>query len=344
MIYRKPRIDEEADYDKLVRHPLQSRAWGDFREKTGVSVYRFIGFEGNQRASQIQVTFHSIPKLGYKVGYYPKGVWPDEGAIKALYEIGKRERALFVKLEPDVSMPPYSGDQLKQLNEFLLNRGCQKGRPLFTPWSFIIDLTKSEEKLIAGMKNKTRYNIKVALKHEVKVVEDNSEAGFNEYLALLGETTKRQQFFAHTQQYQRQMWQFMSQAGVARILKAQYQRKTLAAWVLFKFGNKLYYPYGASSRENREVMASNLLMWEAMRYGKKEGCVSFDLWGALGPEPDPKDPWYGFHNFKAGYGGEHARFVGTYDLVIDPIMYKLFRVGDRWRWQLLRLKSKIWRS
>lgn len=341
MIYRQPRVDEQTVYDKLVKHPLQSRAWGDFRESTGVVVQRLIGFEGNRTTNQIQVTFHPIPRLPYTVGYYPKGVWPDDVAMAALMELGKREKAIFIKLEPDVSQPPYSESQIKVLQDYLTSHGCEAGRPLFTPHTFIIDLTKTENELISLMKTKTRYNVKVAMKHGVEVVEDSTERGFSEYLKLLALTTKRQQFFAHTQQYQRSMWKYMRGAGLAHLLKAVYQGKTLAAWVVFHFNDRLFYPYGASSREHREVMASNMMMWETIRFGKRIGCTTFDLWGALGPNPDPHDPWYGFHKFKEGYGGVQAQFVGTYDLVIDPIMYKLFRIGDRWRWRLLRMKSKL---
>jgi lipid II:glycine glycyltransferase (peptidoglycan interpeptide bridge formation enzyme) len=341
MIYRKPRIDEEDVYDKLVKHPLQSRAWGNFRETTGVMVHRLIGFEGNRMEKQIQVTFHPIPKLPWMVGYYPKGVWPDETTLAALKELGKREKAIFVKLEPDISAPPYAPEDLAKLKTFLLDHGCQEGRPLFTPYTFIIDLSQTEDQLITQLKTKTRYNVKVALKHGVQILEDNSNEGFNEYLELLSLTTRRQQFFAHTQQYQRDMWKYMRGAGIAHLLKATYQGKTLVVWIVFHFNDRLFYPYGASSREHREIMASNLMMWEAIRFGKRIGCKTFDLWGALGPEPDPKDPWYGFHKFKEGYGGALAHFVGTYDLVIDPVRYKLFRIGDRWRWKFLRFKSKL---
>lgn len=341
MIYRQPRVDEQDAYDALVKHPLQSRAWGDFRETTGVSVHRLIGFEGSRPSAQMQVTFHSIPKTPYTIGYYPKGVWPDEVAMAALRELGKREKAILIKLEPDVASPPNSEEDLNRLKQFLSDHGAQIGRALFTPYTFVIDLTQTEEALIAKMKNKTRYNIKVALKHGVQILEDNSDQGFKQYLTLLAETTKRQQFYAHTKNYQLGMWQKMHGAGIAHLLKAEYQGKVLATWVVFKFQDRLFYPYGASSREHREVMASNLLMWEAMRFGKRLGCKTFDLWGALGPEPDPKDPWLGFHRFKEGYGGAYTHFVGTYDLVIDPMMYRLFRIGDRWRWRLLRFKSKL---
>ncbi len=341
MIYREPRVDEKELYEKLPRHPLQSWAWGDFRELTHVTVKRLMGFDGSEAVSQLQLTFHPIPKLPYTVGYCPKGVWPDDIQLSALKDLGQREKAIFIKLEPDVSSPPKNAADLEGLRHILLTSGCQPGRPLFTQYSFLMDLTAPEDELLARMKSKTRYNIHVAEKHGVEVVEDSSDVAFETYLRLMKETTSRQQFYAHSETYHRNMWRTMRAAGIAHLLKATYQGEVLTAWILFKYKDRLYYPYGASSRTHREVMASNLVMWTAMRLGKSWGCRSFDLWGALGPNPNPKDPWYGFHNFKLGYGGALAEFVGSYDLVINPRLYQLYRTADTWRWRYLKLRSKL---
>ena len=110
---------------------------------------------------------------------------------------------------------------------------------------------------------------------------------------------------------------------------------------MFLFNGVLYYPYGASRSIHRDVMASNLMMWEMIRLGKKEGCESFDMWGALGPEPNEKDPWFGFHRFKKGFGGDLMEFLGTYDLVLNSTMYTAFRIGEDVRWKFLRLKMKV---
>ncbi|MDP3941598.1 MAG: peptidoglycan bridge formation glycyltransferase FemA/FemB family protein [bacterium] len=63
------------------------------------------------------------------------------------------------------------------------------------------------------------------------------------------------------------------------------------------------------------------------------------MWGALGPDPDPKDPWYGFHRFKQGFGPELAEFVGSYDLVINPLLYQVYKIADKARWFLLKMKK-----
>ena len=83
-------------------------------------------------------------------------------------------------------------------------------------------------------------------------------------------------------------------------------------------------------------MASNLIMWEAMRWGKANGVKLFDLWGALGPNPDKNNPWYGFHKFKEGYGGELVELVGSYDLILKPLLYFVYNFANKVRWVFLR--------
>ena len=137
------------------------------------------------------------------------------------------------------------------------------------------------------------------------------------------------------------MWRALYPSGIAHLLKADYQGKTLACWIVFVFNNVLYYPYGASSREDKKVMASSLIMWEAIRFGKKLGCHTFDLWGSLGPEPNKKDSWYGFHRFKQGYCPKLIEFIGTFDLIIKPRLYKAYSLIDNLRWKYLKLKTML---
>lgn len=128
-----------------------------------------------------------------------------------------------------------------------------------------------------------------------------------------------------------------------RIFQAVYENDVVVSWIMFKFNDVWYYPYGASRSIHREVMASNLMMWEMITLGKREGCTSFDMWGSLGPEPNSKDPWFGFHRFKKGYGGELIEFLGTYDLVLNEPLYKVFRMVENIRWKALRLKARLLR-
>ena len=304
-------------------HPLQSTQWALFREKSGVKIIN---------TKDLQLTIHKIPHTHWDIGYLPKGPMPDLKMIEELRNIGKKENCILIQLEPNVLNDQDSKEKIKSLN---LKPAVH---PLFTKYTFILDLTKSEEELLKNMHSKTRYNIKVAQKHGVEIVEDSSDKAFEEYLKLTKETTQRQGFYAHSEKYHRLMWETLKNK-IAHLFLAKYKGKVLVAWIVFVYNDTLYYPYGASSSENRETMASNLMMWEVIKWGKKIGLKKFDMWGALGPVPDKNDPWYGFHRFKEGYGPEHVEFVGSWDLVINPALYEFYKIADKIRWTLLRIKK-----
>ena len=288
------------------------------------------------------MTIHNIPKLPYTIGYFPKGPLPTAEMLEDITIQAKKLKCVYVQVEPNIEQ--VSGIRFQ-------GSGFRESfRPLFTKYSFVLDLIPSEEELLKNMYSKTRYNIKVAQKHGVQIIEDNSEKGFETFLKLYEETTNRQRFYAHTPRYHRLLWETLRQAASDKrstdslnyhLLHAKLADETLASWVLLSFHDSLYYPYGASSREHRQTMASNLIMWETILLGKKLKLKNFDMWGALGPEPNPKDPWYGFHKFKQGYGAELIEFIGSYDLVINPAMYGVVKVGDKIRWGLLKLKTRL---
>ena len=331
---------ERLDYNRVVSHPLQSYEWGEFREKTGVTVVRRGLRKNGQIIDGFTLTIHKVPKTKLTIGYLPKGNEPTKEVIEELQRIGEEQNCIFVQLEPNIR----SGEW-----KMISNKLTPSFHPLFTKFTFVLDISKSEEELQKSFHSKTRYNIRVAQKHGVIVKEQNSEKAFKEYLRLTEETTGRQRFYAHTPTYHTKMWDTLhltnhqspidKQQLSAHLLTAEYRKRTLASWVLFVFRDTLYYPYGASSSEYRNVMASNLIMWEAIRFGKNIGLAKFDMWGALGKEPDAKDPWYGFHKFKEGYGATHTEFVGSYDLVIKPKLYQVYKVADKARWLYLRVKK-----
>ena len=175
----------------------------------------------------------------------------------------------------------------------------------------------------------------------VKIFENSTKEGMEEYIKILEETKNRQGFYAHSADYYKKMWQSLGDSGMIKIFNATYENQILVSWIMFVFNNTLYYPYGASRSAHRNVMASNLMMWEMIKYGKEEGNHTFDMWGSLGPDPDKKNPWYGFHRFKKGYGGQLMETAGSYDLVTNFPLYRIYRVGEELRWKWLRLKTHL---
>jgi lipid II:glycine glycyltransferase (peptidoglycan interpeptide bridge formation enzyme) len=211
--------------------------------------------------------------------------------------------------------------------------GSVPGKTLFTPTTFWIDLSPSEDELMKSFSSKTRYNIRLAERNEVRVQEDNSDKAFERYLELTKETVTRQGFFAHTEKYHRLMWSILNNAGIAHLMTAIYQGQIITTWILFKWKDFLYYPYGASTEEHKNVMANNLMMWEAIKFGKKNNLTTFDLWG--------REEGKGFTKFKEGYNPKIVEFLGTWDLVINKPVYKLYRVMEKVRWFTLKKFAKF---
>lgn len=326
---------DKQNFNSLALHPLQSWEWGEFRKKSGLEVIRLGRYENGKLVEIAQLTIHPIPFTNLTIGYLPKGGIPSSEMLQKLVEVGKQYKCIFIKLEQNVTKN--SNVQLTTNNLQLVS----SPHPLFTKYTFQLDLTPNEDQLLKNMHPKTRYNIKIAQKHGVKISEDNSDKTFKAYLDLLMETTKRQKFYAHSRKYHELMWDTLKPAGLAHLLTATFNKEIIVTWVVFLFNDIIYYPYGASSNKFRNTMASNLMMWEAIRFGKKHGVKLFDMWGALGPNPDKNDPWYGFHRFKEGYNAKLVEFVGSFDLVINPWLYKTYNFVHYLRELLLKIKSRL---
>jgi len=302
----------KEDFNKKVVHPLQSREWGEFREAWGNKVVRLPNF---------QIIFSKVPFTGFKIGTVIRGPKITKKDIGEVGGIARKERAIFVKFEPNIL---YDEGLEKEIKSF----GLLRGRRLFTPTSFRIDLKKSEEELLKSFHPKTRYNIHLAERGGVEVSEDNSDEAFEKYLKLTKETSKRQGFYAHTEKYHRLMWKFLKPSGIAHLLVAKYKGEIITTWILFVFRDFLYYPYGASTDKYKNVMANNLMMWEAIKLGKKLNLKTFDLWG--------REEGRGFTKFKEGYNPKVVTFIGTWDLPTS-ILYWPYRLAEEIRWKLLRL-------
>lgn len=318
-ITREVKENEREIFNKAVGHPVQSWEWGEFRKKTGNKVVRLGLFKGKQFIEGYQLTVHRIPYTTFKLGVFLKGPKPTAQMLSVLREFAKNENLIFIRMEPNVP----------KMENILRQQGARPGRPFFTKSTFLIDLTKPEEELLKAMHPKTRYNIRVAQKHRVEIVEDNSKKAFEAYLDLTHETIKRQGFYAHTEKYHKLMWETLYPKNMARLLVAKYKGETIAAWILFIFKDILYYPYGASTDRYKNTMANYAMMWEAIKFGKKLGLGKFDLWG--------REEGKGFTRFKEGFSPQVVEFLGTWDLVINPVLYNLYRVTEEIRWKILKL-------
>jgi lipid II:glycine glycyltransferase (peptidoglycan interpeptide bridge formation enzyme) len=314
------------DLNKIANHPLQTSFWAEFRRKWGNEVLE---------TKYGILTLHKLPYTKNKIGMFIKGPMPTPEMIADLIQIGKENNLVFIKLEPNYAVKKDGvkcADKEKAVN-LLKKNGAVPGKTLFTPTTFWIDLTPSEDALMKSFSSKTRYNIRVALRNGVSVKEDNSDKAFDKYLELTAETVSRQGFYAHTRKYHKLMWNILRKAGIAHLLTATYQKEIITTWILFAWKNLLYYPYGASTEKHKNVMANNLMMWEAIKFGKKLDLTTFDLWG--------REEGKGFTKFKEGYNPSVIEFLGTWDLVINKSFYKIYKLAEWIRWPTLKIAAKF---
>lgn len=310
------KLDMASNLDKISTHPLQSTAWAEFRESWGNEVLK---------TKYGILTLHKLPFLDQKIGMFIKGPTPTRQMLKDLKKIAKENNLVFIKLEPNV-------EKSEKLVSLMKDFGAVPGKTLFTPTTFQIDLTKSEGELLKSFSSKTRYNIRYAERKGVKVKEDNSKKAFDRYLELTRETSTRQGFYAHSEKYHRLMWGHLKKADIAHLMTATYNKEIITTWILFSWKDFLYYPYGASTDKYKNVMANNLMMWEAIKFGKRHKLKTFDLWG--------REKGKGFTRFKEGFSPKVMHFLGTWDLICSPL-YWPYRAAEFARWRGLKLKAKF---
>jgi peptidoglycan pentaglycine glycine transferase (the first glycine) len=345
--------DRAAWHDILhslpVAHPLQSWVWGEFKSRWGWSMAPLaLPGEGGGYLAAALVLQRRLPRLPFSFLYTPKGPLFDYGdaalrehVLDALQALARHEGAAFIKIDPDVAHSrgveeEQTDPEGKAWVRSLQARGWRfSGDQVQFRNTVLLDLTQDEDALLAAMKSKTRYNIRLAERKEVVVRSVGPEA-FDTIAAMYATTAERNEFGIRPPAYYLDAWQSLYQAGMAQPFLATYEDKPLAAVIAVKYGDIALYMYGASTEEERNRMPAYLLQWEAIRWAKAQGCRVYDFWGA----PDEfveSDPLWGVWRFKAGFEGEVVRHIGAWDYPARPFLYWLFTVAlPRYRTWLRR--------
>jgi len=231
-----------------------------------------------------------------------------------LISIAKRDRAIFIKIDPDLNQSDRS---------ILLDRGWRySAEQIQFRNTMLIDLTRSEDDLLAALKPKTRYNVRLAQKKGV-TVRSGDLNDLDLLYQLYAETAQRDGFIIRPIDYYRDAWGSFIRSGLAQPLIATVEQQAVASLILFRFADRAWYMYGMSSNLHREKMPNHLLQWEAVRWAKAQGCAVYDLWGAP-DELNESDAMWGVYKFKEGLGAEFAPHVGAHDFVISPLGYWLY--------------------
>lgn len=312
-------------------HVLQSYEWGEFKARYGWRPRRLLfeeeGEEGSRVRAAASVLQRKFPHLPLSVMYVPKGPALDytdgkllDRVLETLEEMARRQRAIFVKIDPDVEEGPGNGDVVARLQ----GRGWRfSAEQIQFKNTILISLDQDEEKLLMNMKAKTRYNVRLAGRQGV-TVRGGGMDDLPLFYRLYDQTAARDQFIIRPLAYYRDAWGRFIEADLARLFLAEHEGQVLAGLLLFRFGYKVWYMYGASSSDKRRLMPNHLLQWEAIRWAKAQGCDLYDMWGA----PDSlteSDPLWGVYRFKAGFGGRIVYHIGAYDYATSSL-HQIYQV------------------
>ena len=215
---------------------------------------------------------------------------------------------------------------------------CRASADIQAPDTVLVDLSADEEAILARMKPKTRYNVRLAEK-KVRVVQPDS-AGLEAFYALFRETASRDGIAVYGIGYYRALFEECAASADAQLqlYLACHEDDPIAAIITLRCGGTATYLYGASSNRKRNLMAPALLQWRAMLDAKAAGCTSYDLFG-IPPDDNPLHPMAGLYRFKTGFGGRIVHRSGSFDYPYNAPGYALFHTAEKLRKTLRDLRK-----
>lgn len=341
-IGERPYNKEDAEWDEFVaNHPhgsiLQTTNWARLKNRFGWTSHRVWMRKDGELIAGAQVLYRSVAAGLVKMAYIPHGPmvdWDDAEQVAVLFnqidQSAYDRGASILKMEPLLWQSEAMNAKWQAI--------CQKHNLLPNtdtiqpPNTVLIDLRPSPDEILANMKQKTRYNIRLAAKKEVTVRQGGLAdiAAFNKLMRVTGE---RDQFGVHTPMYYHAAYEIFAPMGQCALFLAEFEERPLAGVMVFALGKTAAYLYGASSNEERQRMPTYAVQWAAMEWAKEQGCHWYDLWGVPdAPEEelegnfsDRNDGLWGVYRFKRGFGGNIQRTIGATDRIYNKLVYKLYQ-------------------
>ncbi|MDO8587552.1 MAG: peptidoglycan bridge formation glycyltransferase FemA/FemB family protein [Armatimonadota bacterium] len=311
---------------------LQSFEWGIVKARSsGWQPVRVMAFEDNLPIAAMSIL--SRGHFGKSIFYAPRGPVADltnanllKSLTDAARDLAKARSAILLKVDPPVPVEDVqAGDTLRRVGFRPANdtSGFGGAQPRCV---MQLDITPTEDQLMADFKPKTRYNIRLAEKKGVSVRQGSGKADVRKFYDLLRETAARDGFLIRGRQYFETMWELLAPVECARLFLAEYQSEAVAGALCFYLGDRCWYTYGASANSHRDVMPNHLMQWRMIRHAKSIGCRLYDFRG-VSPRraPSADDHLQGLNRFKEGFAAKYVEYVGEYDLPFSTPMYWLWR-------------------
>jgi lipid II:glycine glycyltransferase (peptidoglycan interpeptide bridge formation enzyme) len=327
--------DQQEQWDAFVStqptgHLLQSWGWGELKASGGWHPLRMALWDTEQQrmvavAQVLRRTGAHLPLWSGHLAYIPRGPVYDWSCptyqimLTELNRYMKQQGALALQMEPPLEVGEHKS---AEITKFLDVSGFHRVQAVQPARTIVLDITPEEESLLAHMKEKWRYNLRLAGRKGVQVRAAQTVEDVRNWYRLLQTTGERDNFGIHTFDYYLRVWRIFVPCKQARLFLAEYDGQLLAGIFVGLLAKQAIYLYGASSNEQRNLMPNYLLQWEAIRWAKSEGAISYDFWGI--PETDnEQEAMAGVYRFKSGWGGRVVRFLGNYEYVYRPLAMRV---------------------
>ena len=343
-------ITDRQQWDEFVAaskccNITQSFEWGELAPHLcAEAMYAGVVDEQGNLCAAMLVLISTAPVLHRTYFYAPRGPViddPDSPAMTVLLNFVKAEAhkrgAFMLKVEPSVA----DGDE--RWLSALQKRGFRT-----TPYAshirdeWVLDIRPDEKKLLADMKEKWRYNIRLAARKGVTVRRGEGQADVDSFYRIYRTTSERDQFFIHNKAHYEDVMRLYSEGDRAALFLAEYEGEAIAGIIVLRFGRWSWYMYGASSNEQRNLMPNHLLQWNGIQWAKAHDCWYYNFRGIPDVLEEGQELW-GVYAFKRGFGGYAMHSLITHDLVYQPLVYGAYRRlldVKRWRDERQRVSPK----
>jgi lipid II:glycine glycyltransferase (peptidoglycan interpeptide bridge formation enzyme) len=286
--------------------------------------------DGTQLRARAQILYRSLaPAL--TLAYIPRGPTVETDILTPFLErviAHVRARGVFLlKIEPNWVRGDARESALSRLDAV---RSVETIQP---PVTSVLDLTADESTLLARMKPKWRYNIRLSEKKGVSV-RAGTAADLDVIYGLMQTTGVRDNFAVHSRAYYATAFELLAAQDSVRLFIAEYKGQPLAAIFVTSFAREAIYLYGASGDAERNRMPNHALHWAAIRWAKERGCTRYDLWGippTTNEANDASELPSSLYQFKQGFGGRVVEYSGAWDVIFNPLLYRVYRLARRAR-------------
>ena len=339
-----------SEYESFVQGHVnggitQSVLWHNVKHNWGREIV-VSRDESGKIIGAVSVLIRKMPVLGVAMLYSPRGPVCDhhDKAVMADLKAGidilaKKYRAYVYKMDPDINVNDEEFAKLARDMGFLQIKGGTGFETIQARFNYrLYTEGRSEEELFKNLTQKTRYNVRVALKHNVEIKVVGNEY-LDEFMRIMSLTGERDGFNIRSKAYFKCMLESLGE--YARLYMAFYEGKAVSGAITTNYAGKTCYIYGASDNAHRNVMPNYLIQWEMIKWAVEKNCTVYDFQGVSGNFDDESDHLYGLYRFKKGFNGTVDELAGEFDYIYRPVSAKLVDMSIDLNEKLRGFKRKL---